>query len=84
MFVDEERLWDGSEPRRIIWINQGWKRYTKSIVVSLRRRNSLGIKRQADDGEVIATELPKSLLPPGQVVAAESPTGPTIENVSFA
>ena len=84
MFVDEERFWDGSEPSRIIWINQGWKRNAESIVVSLRRRNSLGVECQADDGEVIATKLLKSLLPPGQVITAKSPTGPTIENVSLA
>ena len=84
MFIDEERFWYGSEPSRIIWINQSGKRNAKSIVVTLGRRNSFGIKCQTDDGEIIAAKFLKSLLPPGQVIAAKSPTCPTIKNVPFA
>ena len=83
MFVDEERFRYRPESSRIIGIDKRGKRDAKFLVVELRWRDALRIKGQSDDREAIAAILLEPFLPPGQVVAAESPTGPAIQNVAF-
>ena len=54
------------------------------FVVALRGSHALRVERDADDGEALPAVFLEDRLPPGQVVAAESPAGPAIDDVLFA
>ena len=84
VFIDEERLGNSAETRGVIGIDQCRKGDAELIVIQLGRRDSLGIEGDADHGEAQLTVSLECLLPPGQVVSAESPAGPAVDDILLA
>ncbi len=84
MFVNENRDRYEGKSRRIIRIDQRRKRDSKPLVIQLGRRDSFGVQGDADHGEAHLPVLLEFLLPHGQIVSAESPTGPAVNNVLLA